>query len=163
MSETRKPAEVNALWRLLTPEPIRVIPVFELGELWRAHVRASLAELTRGGMVLVVERPFPRALRELFAGKRSRRAEQPSLRELRHVVEAEGRHIQAIFDLWPSAAAPNLAYERDAVAVRRWLQRSGVLVLGGRRAWLRIMTRSPLFGRFLKVLTPAVAIVVRPR
>lgn len=160
MSESSDHAEVNALWRLLGPEPSRVVRVSELGSAWKDDLEAALARQTSGPVIVVAERPLAGWVLAVLSRRKLRRQTQPSPRVLHQVLGALGS-IETVYDLWPSAAAPNIAFRRLDRPARRWVQRSGVLGLGGRSIWLRALTRSFLFGPFLKAITPAVAMVVR--
>lgn len=112
---------------------------------------------------MVADRPLARALLAMVSSADRPQSSHPSVRTVVEAITAHGASIREAYDLWPSATDPGLAYPRRAPLVRKWIQRSGFLGVGGRSIWVRAAVRSPLLTPLLKLLTPAVALVIEAR
>jgi hypothetical protein len=161
MSDNAEPHEMNALWRLLSSEPIQVIGPADLTENWETMLSDACAEQRAGVVIVVVDRRLAHLVRWLLSRGKRARHRQPSPRRLRRHLESLGT-VEAVYDLWPSGVSPNVAWETSDSRTRTWAQVSGILGLGGRSTLVRAALRSRLASSLVKMLTPAGAVVVRP-
>lgn len=161
MSETVDPPEMNALWRLLSPEPIQVIGPQDLAENWETKLSEAFAEQRAGTVIVVVDRRLAHFVRRVLSRPKRVRHRQPPLRRLRRHLESMGT-VEATYDLWPSGDSPNIAWKASDSRTRAWVQFSGILGLGGRSTVVRAALRSRLASPLVRMLTPAEALVVRP-
>ena len=148
-------------WAVLAPNPCSVLNLSRVPAAnWEELLSHSLASLTLGALVVIAERSTARSILSFLARRKRMRIDGPSPREVRAVIERSGKVVYESYDLWPSAQYPKIIFQSSPKNVRRWVQRTGILGGGGTRLWARAATRSRVFTPFVKLLTPAVALVV---
>ena len=165
--------DLSPVWKMLAlsakadgsvriQEPIvRPLPVSD--RTWQSSLAEGLALAAESGTTLVipVERPVPRAVLSLLAGRKWNLVRTPSAGTIRDELDRLGAGIVGTYTLWPSARTPRIAFPQGKNRLVTWAQRSGVLGGGGNRLWARTAARSPLFTPFAILMAPAYALVVR--
>lgn len=127
---------------------------------WTAELERVALRLAEGDrLLLVFERPWPRALMRLATGHPS----VPSLRPLRAVANLHraGLIPAERYAVWPDIRAPRIAVPYWRYRAVAWLQRDGVLGGGGRHLVVRALARSRALTPLVWLSAPVVAVVAR--